>query len=137
MVDTSAVEYGEEPDLDADEFLALTQKVWPQEYARERVQKALRETINIVARAEGQLVGSVRILSDGYFFGTIPEILVDPEYQGKGIGRNLMELAWKRSPTGLFFGAQEGNETFFEKLGYERSMVSFARKKQRPTNAVG
>jgi ribosomal protein S18 acetylase RimI-like enzyme len=137
MVDASAIEYTEEPDLDAIEFLALAQKVWPRDYARDGVQQALRATINLVARAEGQLVGSVRILTDGHFFGTIPEILVDPKYQGKGIGRTLMELAWERSPTGLFFGAQEWNEGFFEKLGYERSMVSFARKKRRPTDTNG
>jgi hypothetical protein len=86
MVGASGVDYAEEPDLDADEFLALARKIWPREYARESVQEALRETINVVARVEGQLVGSVRILTDGYFFGTIPEILVDPGYQGKGIG---------------------------------------------------
>jgi len=37
-----------------------------------------------------------------------------------------------RGVAGLFFGAQEGNETFFEKLGYERGMSSFARRKPRP-----
>lgn len=136
MVDLSEVKYAEEPDLSADEFLALAQKVWPGEYARERVQEALRRTINVVARLEGQLVGSVRVLTDGYFFGTIPEVLVDPDYQRQGIGRALMQRAWERSPTSLFFGAQEGNEAFFQKLGYERSMVSFARKKERATDTA-
>jgi hypothetical protein len=67
MVDASAIEYTEEPDLDATEFLALAQKVWPRDYTRDGVQQALRATINLVARAEGQLVGSVRILTDGHF----------------------------------------------------------------------
>jgi len=43
-----------------------------------------------------------------------------------------MAMAWTRSPTGLFFGAQEGNEPFFEKVGFERSMQSFAKQKPRP-----
>jgi GNAT superfamily N-acetyltransferase len=126
-----AILYAEEPGLSADDFLGLAQRVWPGDYAADAVRAALGRTINLTARVDGVLVGCVRILTDGYFFGTIPEILVDPAYQGWGIGRALMERAWERSPTGLFFGAQPGNEPFFEKLGYERSMAAYARRKPR------
>lgn len=130
-----AVAYGEEPELRAEEFLDLARAVWPRDYWVDGAQRALRATINLTARVDGELVGSARILTDGYFFGTIPEVIVRPEYQRLGIGRRLMELARERSPTGLFFGAQAGNEGFFEKLGYERGMTSFAKQKPRPTNA--
>ncbi|MBW3570974.1 MAG: GNAT family N-acetyltransferase [Gemmatimonadetes bacterium] len=126
------MDYAEEPGLSADDFLGLAQRVWPGDYSREPAQAALGTTINITARLDGTLVGCVRILTDGYFFGTIPEILVIPEHQGRGIGRALMERAWERSPTGLFFGAQPGNEGFFEKLGYTRSMAAYARPRPRP-----
>jgi ribosomal protein S18 acetylase RimI-like enzyme len=126
------ITFAEESDLDAAEFLVLAQRVWPGSYSAEHTQRALRQTINLTARVDGQLIGCVRILTDGYFFGTIPEILVEPGHQGQGIGRRLMELAWERSPTGLFFGAQHGNEPFFEKLGYQPGMASFSRRKRRP-----
>jgi GNAT superfamily N-acetyltransferase len=126
------IDYAEEPDLSAADFLGLAQRVWPGDYAPQAAQAALGRTINLTARDEDRLIGCVRLLTDGYFFGTVPEILVDPEYQGRGIGRTLMERAWERSPTGLFFGAQPGNEPFFEKLGYERSMASYSRRKPRP-----
>jgi len=71
------------------------------------------------------------VLSDGYFFGTIPEIMVDPAYQRRGVGRHLMELAWEHSPSSLFLGAQPGNEGFFEKLGFERGMPAYLRRKRR------
>ena len=112
-------------------FLDLANRVWPGNYDPVRTGEALSRTFNITAWLEDKLVGSVRILSDGYFFGTIPEILVDPAYQRQGVGRRLMELAWEHSPTSLFFGAQPGNEGFFEKLGYERSLISYARRKRR------
>jgi ribosomal protein S18 acetylase RimI-like enzyme len=121
--------------LAAEDFLSLTERVWPGNFDPVLVQGALERTTNITAWDGPRLVGCVRVLSDGYFFGTIPEILVDPEYQRRGIGRRLMELAWEHSPTSLFFGAQPGNEGFFEKLGYERSLASLARRKSRPTNA--
>ncbi len=122
----------DDSDLATADFLTLAQRVWPGEYAPQLVQAALSRTINITAWDGGQLVGCVRILTDGYFFSTIPEILVDPAYQGQGIGRQLMEFAWERAPTGFFFGAQPGNEGFFEKLGYERSLRSYAKRKPRP-----
>lgn len=118
--------------LDADEFIGLAQRVWGGEYDVRLVTQALARTFNITARREGGLVGCVRVLTDGYFFGTVPELMVDPDFRRQGVGRRLMELAWENSPTSLFFGAQPGNETFFEKLGYERSLTSFARRKPRP-----
>jgi len=123
------IHYAEDTALDPDEFLDLARRVWPRDYDREHVREALRRTINIVARSDGRIVGCARILSDGYFFGTIPEILVDPAVQRQGIGRALMEMVRQRSPTSLFFGAQPGNEAFFEKLGCERGMTSFVLRK--------
>lgn len=41
-------------------------------------------TICLTARDNGTLVGCLRILTDGYFFGTITELLVLPEYQRPG-----------------------------------------------------
>jgi ribosomal protein S18 acetylase RimI-like enzyme len=119
--------------LPASLFLRLAQRVWPRDYDPELAEQALHRTFNVTAWDGEQLVGCVRVLSDGYFFGTIPEILVDPAYQGMGIGKRLMELAWEHSPTSLFLGAQPGNEGFFEKLGYERSMASYVKRKPRPT----
>ena len=73
----------------------------------------------------------MRVLSDGYLFGTIPEILVLPDYQRHGIGKRLMELAFETSPTSLFLGAQPDAAPFYEKLGYEKSVQSFSKKKPR------
>ena len=125
------VEYAEEPDLDPDQFIRLATRVWPGDYSSTLIRTALSRTINLTARVDGKLVGCVRILTDGYLFGTIPEVMVHPQHQRQGIGRQLMERAWDRSPTGLFFGAQPGNEAFFEGLGYERSLASFTRRKPR------
>ena len=117
--------------LTAEAFLGLAQRVWPGQYSIDYTREALRRTLNSTAWDGTLLVGCVRVLTDGYFFGTIPEILVDPAYQRKGVGRRLMELAWEQSPTSLFFGVQAGNEGFFEKMGFERSLTAYARRKPR------
>ena len=71
------------------------------------------------------LVGCLRILSDGYYFGTITELLVLPEYQKQGIGSELLQLAKDNTPTMLYFGAQPGIEIFYEKNGCQRGVQSF------------
>jgi len=107
-------------------FVALARRVWPREYDAARAALALEKTINIGAWVGDRLVGSVRVLTDGYFFATVSELMVDPEYQRRGIGRELMRRALDVSPGGrLFLGAQPGNEPFFERAGFTRGLVGF------------
>jgi ribosomal protein S18 acetylase RimI-like enzyme len=124
---------GDDHHLSATDFLGLVQQVWPGMYNAASIDAALQRTINITAWDSTGLIGCVRILTDGYLFGTITEILVVPHYQGRGIGRHLMDLAWERSPTSLFLGAQPEKEGFFEKLGFEPSLNAYHKRKPRPT----
>lgn len=87
--------------------------------------------MNITVYDCTQLVGCLRILTDGYFFGTITELLVLPEYQKKGVGSELLRLAKENTPTMLFFGAQPGVEGFYEKNGCQKSLQSYAIEKER------
>ena len=108
------------------EFLALAQRVWPRDYSPNDTAAALSRTTNIGAWHGDRLVGTIRILTDGYFFATIPEILVDPSYQRQGIGRHLMELALDKVPRGkVAFGAQAQSVAFFERIGCRRALTGF------------
>ena len=50
---------------------------------------------------------------DGYFFSKIPELMVDPDYRRRGIGRELMHRALAVAPHGrLCSGAQLDDENF-------------------------
>ena len=117
--------------LDASVFLSFVNQVWPGDYDTERTQEALSRTINITAYDNGTLVGCLRILSDGYYFGTITELLVLPEYQHKGVGSRLLQLAKENTPTILYFGSQPGAEGFYEKNGCRRGLPSYIIEKKR------
>ena len=115
-----------DPALDAEAFVALAQRVWPRDYDVARAAAALARTTNVGAWDDRRLVGAVRVLTDGYFFACVSEILVDPEYQGRGLGRRLMAAALATAPRGrLFLGAQPQSVGFFERLGYVRGPVGF------------
>ena len=111
--------------LEAGKFLAFVNQVWPGEYDPQKTQDVLEKTLNITAYEGEILVGCLRILTDGYFFGTITELLVLPGYQGRGIGSRLLQLAREPTTTLLYFGAQPGLERFYEKNGCHRSLQSY------------
>ena len=111
--------------LTAEAFLKLVNRVWPGEYDLERTEAALARTLNITAHDGGELVGCLRILSDGCYFGTITELLVLPAYRRRGIGSQLRRLARENAPTLLYFGAQPGLEPFYERNGCRRSLQSY------------
>jgi GNAT superfamily N-acetyltransferase len=118
--------------LETASFLDLSARVWPGKFEPALVEEALAATQNFTAWHGDRLIGCARLLSDGYFFSTVPEILVDPDYRRQGIGSALMKLAWEASPTSLGFGVQPGNEEFFGSLGFEPGLSFYFRRKPRP-----
>lgn len=121
----------DDKEIDASFFISFVNQIWEGDYNMERTQSALSKTINITAYDGNVLVGCLRILSDGYYFGTITELLVLPEYQQQGIGSRLLQLAKDNTPTMLYFGAQPGIEAFYEKNGCKKSLQSYTIEKRR------
>ena len=121
----------DDKELDVLSFLAFVNQVWPGNYDIEKTKMALSKTINISAYDGDTIVGCLRILTDGYYFGTITELLVLPEYQRQGIGSKLIQLAKENTPTTLYFGAQPGVEVFYEKNGCQKGLQSYTIKKKR------
>ena len=117
--------------LNASVFLAFVNRIWPGSYDMERTQNALSKTLNITAYDNEKLAGCLRILSDGYYFGTITELLVLPEYQNKGIGSELLRLAKESTPTMLYFGSQPEAEGFYEKNGCKKGLQPYTIGKKR------
>lgn len=118
-------------ELNASMFISFVNQVWKGNYDIEQTKNALSKTLNITAYDNKMLVGCLRILSDGYYFGTITELLVLPQYQKQGIGSKLLQLAKDNTPTMLYFGAQPTAEKFYEKNGCQRSLQSYMIKKER------
>lgn len=106
-------------------LISFVNQVWQGDYDMEQTRQALSKTLNITAYDNKKLVGCLRILSDGYYFGTITELLVLPQYQKQGIGSKLLQLAKDNTPTMLYFGSQPEAEKFYEKNGCQKSLQSY------------
>jgi len=121
----------DDKELNTVDFLLFVNQIWPGDYDAEKTEAALSRTLNLTAYDGLTLVGCLRILTDGYYFGTITELLVLPAYQKQGIGSRLLQLAREHSPTLLYFGAQPGAEAFYEKNGCEKGLPAYTLGKKR------
>ncbi len=70
------------------------------------------------AFADNQLIGAARVLSDDAICSWVPEVVVMPEWQKKGVGKILLKSISERfAHTAIYTEAFKGTETFFEKQG--------------------
>lgn len=56
----------------------------------------------------------------------LDQLFIDPDYQGRGIGKRFVDIAKSRFPEGLFVtGAVPGRATkFYEREGFKRGEIS-------------
>ncbi len=76
-------------------------------------------TFHCSARIDGQLVGYVRVLTDFSFNAFVADLAVDPELQGRGIGRALLQRATDPWP-GVKFVVMPGEDSagFYNGAGF-------------------
>ena len=54
------------------------------------------------------------------------DVVVDPTYQGKGIGRRWMEVILEQLPKrSIMLVSTHGNEQFYRKLGFHRLRTAY------------
>ena len=96
-------------------------------YLKEISKKALSNNIYSVSIYDNDnIIGYGRLIGDGIIFLYIHDVMVKPEYQGKGIGKTIMqkllskveELRKENPDLLLYLGASKGKEDFYRKFGF-------------------
>lgn len=96
--------------LMAKDFIRLKVATGFRDRPIEQVEKALsNDLLDVVAMVNNEVVGMGRLVGDGVMYWYLQEIIVLPEFQGKGIG------------TSIGLTAAEGKETFYERFGFTNS----------------
>ena len=74
------------------------------------------------------MIGAGRALTDGIRFAVIFDVVVLPEYQGRGIGKQIMTFLVERSKApNILLHAVAGKEGFYQKLGFRKMTTAMAR----------
>ncbi len=61
-----------------------------------------------------KLIGLGRVISDGIYYASIFDVAIRPEYQGKGIGKQIMKNLINSVPgTNIHLTSTFGNESFY------------------------
>lgn len=73
------------------------------------------------------LIGFGRALSDGAYQAAIYDVAVHPNYQGKGIGKMILESIMQQCPDCNFIlYASPGKELFYQKMQFRRMKSGMA-----------
>lgn len=84
------------------------------------VEAAFKNSYYVLAYNEDKLIGFARALSDNYYYTGIYDVVVKPEFQGKGIGKQMMSYIVSRfKGTYFFLTYTDGNREFYEKCGFQ------------------
>lgn len=87
-------------------------------------------TYSVLAKSEDKIVGMGRIVGDGGIIFMLADVMVIPEYQGKGIGKKIVNriMDWIRTNSVkgslIWLFAAEGREGFYEKFGFRKRPFS-------------
>jgi aralkylamine N-acetyltransferase len=94
-----------------------------------KIQTAFENSYKVVtAWEENILVGSGRMISDGICYGSIFDLGVLPEYQKKGVGKELMNTLLKgEEHIPIHLTSTFGNEEFYKKLGFRKHKTAYSK----------
>ena len=117
------IEYKETKEFTAEELERLFLSVkWLSGAYPDRLVVALRNSDTVLSAWDGQrLVGLINVLDDSIMTAYIHYLLVDPEYQGHGIGRELTRRVLDRYKDYLriLLVSYEDDVAFYESLGFK------------------
>ena len=113
--------------LTADDFQKIRASTGRAPISLTQIESALKAGLyNVVATYDGQAIGMGRLVGDGSMYWYIQDLFINPAYQGRGIGKTIMDymtahIEGNTAPgtttmVGLF--SAKGKDGFYEKLGY-------------------
>ena len=123
--DSNTIRYSETHDLPLENVLALYRaNDWSSVQKPELLQKALLASHSLIsAWDDRKLVGLGNAISDGFLVVYYPHLLVLPDYQGHGIGKELMRRLMARyEGFHQHMLVADGRALdFYRKCGFERA----------------
>ena len=122
---TQEIEFKETRDISIESIISLYKaNGWSSADKPEALYKALKNSHALISAWSGEkLVGLGNAISDGYLVVYYPHLLVLPAYQGRGIGKRIIELLkskYNNFHQQILVADGQAIE-FYKKCGFERA----------------
>jgi GNAT superfamily N-acetyltransferase len=100
----------------------LSTTYWAAGRTRQQVQESLKHSMCFSVFKDDEQVGFGRVVTDYVLFAWIADIVIDPEHQGKGIGKYLMSVlvGHPQIPQNMQLLRTKDAHELYEKYGFER-----------------
>ena len=127
------INYTEE--MNGEEYNELRESVGWKRLTPGQAERGLAHTAFVLAARDGErIVGMGRMLFDFGYTAYLGDVIIRPEYQGKGIGTQIvtrlkdkvMEAAEPGDKIMFILGAAKGKEAFYEKFGFKQRPNDFS-----------
>lgn len=108
----------------------LFQSVGWSNHTSDRISKSFKNSAHIsIGFLNGDMIGCGRAVSDDEFYAAIYDVVIDPEFQGKGYGREIINdlLVKLKDISFVHLTATTGKEDFYRKLGLKKHKTAMAR----------
>jgi len=109
----------------AEDFVQLRAKIGWGETDLAMAKHSLNASLfHVTIYSQSQLVAMGRVVGDGSMYFYIQDVIVDPEHQGQGLGKEVMEdiesFLAKNAKKGATIGllSAQGKEDFYKAWGY-------------------
>lgn len=119
------------PDLSAIDWqhiLELFQKInWKHRVAEELESAFKLSSTTLFVYHEDRLIAFGRVVGDGRYYAMLADIVVDPDYQGQGIGKYLVSTLNNQLTNYHFvnLSAAPGADDFYKSMGWKKQSTAF------------
>ena len=107
--------------LTSDEFVSILNTVGWKCPSKRLLEKSLENSITVKYIIDDETVGMARFITDGGYMGLIADVIVKPNYQGRGIGTKLINKLLEQVKEGL----HEDEEVLIELLSASGKTVFY------------
>jgi N-acetylglutamate synthase-like GNAT family acetyltransferase len=121
-------------DVDLEQLQALyLHAPWATGRGMDGIKIMLENTDYVFSAMDGrQLIGFARVLTDRIYRATLWDVVVHPDYQGRGVGEALMKAILSHpvlSQVQKFWLNTRDKQAFYERFGFVRSDQGMVREK--------
>jgi GNAT superfamily N-acetyltransferase len=124
-------QYRINPDLsliDWDYMVSLYYKInWKRRIAAELEAAFKNSTTTLFVFKDEQVIAFGRVVGDGRYYALLADIIVDPDYQGQGLGKYLVTTLNNQLIDYHFvnLSAAPGADNFYKSMGWKKQKTTF------------